>query len=387
MVSMALKSRLPDLNVCPLDRITGFCFVTLVFFGMLMVASASTEISSRLHDNAFWLFSKHVAFVCAGLIAAGVTLMIPIRVWQRMDWVLLLVAMILLVAVLVPGLGREVNGSTRWIPLGPVSIQSAEFAKLFAIVYMAGYLARRQNEVQERALNFIKPLILMSLLVFLLLAQPDFGSAVVIMSAVMGMIYLAEVPVRGFFPVILIGFLVALGIALLQPYRLERFATFINPWEYQYDAGYQLTQALIAFGRGELIGVGLGNSIQKLFYLPEAHTDFLFSIIAEELGVPGAILLSSLFVVIVLRGIFIGVKARAMKLPFNAYLAFGASLLIGVQALINLGVNLGILPTKGLTLPLVSFGGNSLVVSCVLVALLLRVEYESGVKKRHGKNG
>ncbi|MDH5738636.1 MAG: FtsW/RodA/SpoVE family cell cycle protein, partial [Gammaproteobacteria bacterium] len=213
--------------------------------------------------------------------------------------------------------------------------------------------------------------------VVLLLAQPDFGSAVVIMAAIMGMIYLADVPVKSFFPVIVLGLAAALAIALLQPYRLERFATFINPWKYQYDAGYQLTQALIAFGRGELFGVGLGNSIQKLFYLPEAHTDFLFSIVAEELGVPGAILLVFLVSCLIVRGIFIGLSAYRQQQVFGAYLAYGVSLLIAIQALINFGVNLGLLPTKGLTLPLVSFGGNSLIVSCVLVALLLRIDYET----------
>lgn len=382
MSTMAMKSRMVEVTGCPIDKVTGFCALTLLIFGVILVASASSEVSAKLYENSFFLVSKHVAFVVISVVISLGVLAIPIKVWQRLDWVLLLLAIVLLIAVLIPGIGREVNGSTRWIPLGPVSIQGSEFAKVFSVIYMSGYLVRRSAQVQEFLSSFLQPLFLMSLLVILLLKQPDFGAAIVIMGAVMGMTFLADVPFRRFLPVIFLLLILSLVIALWQPYRLERFSAFINPWEHQYGSGYQLTQALIAFGRGEVVGVGLGNSIQKLFFLPEAHTDFLFSIVSEELGILGAIALVTLITCLVVRGIFIGTRARQQNLDFHANLAFGASLLIGIQSLINLGVNVGMLPTKGLTLPLVSFGGNSLIVSCILVAILLRIDYETRLSTR-----
>ncbi|MFN3237902.1 MAG: putative peptidoglycan glycosyltransferase FtsW [Pseudomonadales bacterium] len=249
--------------------------------------------------------------------------------------------------------------------------------KLFSIVYVAGYLVRRKDDVMQSIAGFVKPLMLIGLMVLLLLEQPDFGASVVIMAAVMGMIFLAGVPFRHFLPLITAFVALTFVIARWQPYRLERLTSFADPWAHQFDGGYQLTQALIAFGRGEWFGLGLGNSIQKLFFLPEAHTDFLFSILAEELGVVGASLLVAAFFTLVIRALLIGRAAHMQGKEFHAYMAYGIGLLLGIQAAINIGVNVGLLPTKGLTLPLVSFGGNSLIVSCLLIGILLRIEYES----------
>ncbi len=370
----------------PLDPYVAGIASLLLFAGVLLVGSASTEIAARTYGSSMHLLIKHVVYLGISLAVAAGALMVPIRAWQRLDMVLLLVSFVLLVAVLVPGIGHKVNGSTRWISLGFFTVQGSEFVKFFSAVYIAGYLVRRKEEVLTTISAFVQPLIVLGLMVGLLLMQPDFGASVVIMAAMMGAIFLAGVPFSRFLPLIALVFVVTIVIAQWQPYRLERLTTFSNPWDHQFDSGYQLTQALIAFGRGEWFGLGLGNSIQKLFYLPEAHTDFLFSIVAEEYGVLGAVLFIFLFFCMVIRGFWIGRNARRLELEFHALLAYAISILLGVQATINIGVNIGLLPTKGLTLPLVSYGGNSLIVSCVLVAVLLRIEYESREAAVHAGN-
>jgi cell division protein FtsW len=361
----------------PLDRLVSAATVMLLLFGVIMVGSASTEVSARTYGAPFDLAIRHGIYVFISLGAGAFALMLPTRSWQQIDWLLLLASFALLIAVLIPGIGRTVNGSTRWISLGFFTLQGSEFVKLFSIVYIAGYLVRRKEDVHESMLGFVKPLLLIGLMVLLLLEQPDFGASVVIMAAVMGMIFLAGVPFKHFLPLITGFVALTFVIARWQPYRLERLTTFADPWAHQFDGGYQLTQALIAFGRGEWFGLGLGNSIQKLFFLPEAHTDFLFSILAEELGVFGAGFLIFVFFALVIRALIIGRRAQLAKLEFHGYLAYGIGLILGIQAAINIGVNIGMLPTKGLTLPLVSFGGNSLIVSCMLIGMLLRIEYET----------
>jgi cell division protein FtsW len=371
---MTLPALAPDY---PLDKLVSASAFLLLLLGLIMVGSASTEVSHRIYGSPFHLAIKHGAYVFISLGAGAFALMLPTRYWQKIDWLLLLLSFALLIAVLIPGIGHTVNGSTRWISLGFFTIHGSEFVKLFSIVYIAGYLVRRKDDVQATLTGFIKPLMLIGLMVLLLLEQPDFGASVVIMAAVMGMIFLAGVPFAHFLPLITGFVAVTFVIARWQPYRLDRFTSFADPWAHQFDGGYQLTQALIAFGRGEWFGLGLGNSIQKLFFLPEAHTDFLFSILAEELGVFGAGLLIVVFFAMVIRALVIGRRAQIAKMDFHGYLAYGIGLILGIQATINIGVNIGLLPTKGLTLPLVSFGGNSLIVSCMLVGMLLRIEYET----------
>ena len=360
----------------PLDPMISAIAVFLLFYGLIMVGSASLEIGARTYGNPFYLLTRHAAYLVIAGGAAVFSVCIPIAAWEKSGAALLILSILLLVAVLVPGIGREVNGSTRWIGLGPFTLQGSEFVKLFVMVYIAGYLVRRKEEIETSLSGFAKPLVLLALIVLLLLGQPDFGAAIVIISAAIGVIFLAGVPYRFFLPLVALCVSSVALIATLQPYRLARLTAFADPWQHQFGSGYQLTQALIAFGRGEWLGLGLGNSIQKLFFLPEAHTDFLFSIVAEELGVVGAGLVILLFTLLVVRGLAVGRQAiRAEKL-FHGYLAFGISLVLGIQASINLGVNLGVLPTKGLTLPFMSYGGNSLIVSCMMVAVLLRAEYE-----------
>jgi cell division protein FtsW len=254
-------------------------------------------------------------------------------------------------------------------------LQGSEFVKLFVVVFIAAYLVEPAR--RETLADFIKPLLLITGLIALLLQQPDFGAAVVIMGTFMGVLFLAGVSMKFLLPLVGVAAASLAVVMVWQPYRMMRLSVFADPWEHRFDGGYQLTQALIAFGRGEWLGVGLGNSIQKLFFLPEAHTDFLFSIVAEELGIVGIVVVVACFLVLVLRGLWIGRKAWLLEQPFNALLAYGIVLQLGIQATINIGVNVGVLPTKGLTLPLMSFGGNSLIVSFVLVALLIRVDFET----------
>ena len=348
----------------------------LVSLGLVMVASASMEIAADLYNNPFHFLARHGVYISLGMIVSAVVYQIPLRYWQQYSGMLLLMGFALLTIVLIPGIGRNVNGSTRWIGLGPVTLQASEVAKLFVVVYMAGYLVRRQEEVRERWSGFLKPMAVLSVMVVLLLLEPDFGAVVVMMSAAIGMIFIGGARVLHFI-IIMSGCIVAGGLAIaLAPYRVARALSFLNPWADQYGNGYQLTQSLIAFGRGEIYGVGLGQSIQKLFYLPEAHTDFVFAVMAEELGLVGDVFVVLAFVAVVLCAFSIAGKAKAQGHDYSCFLAYGIGLLIGIQAMINIGVNIGILPTKGLTLPLVSYGGSSLIVSFVMIALLLRIDRE-----------
>ena len=387
-----LSDSTPQLTGFPVDPLAFGIVVFLILYGLVMIGSASLEIGVKTYSNPFFLLTRHSLYLLVSGAVALVAISVPIQRWQKYDAALLAISFLLLVIVLVPGVGKEVNGATRWVALGPFSLQGSEFVKLFVTIYMAGYLVRRKEEIETSLSGFAKPLVVLSLIVFLLLGQPDFGAAIVIISAAIGMIFLAGVPYRFFLPLVAFCVSSLALIATLTPYRLARLLAFADPWEHQFDSGYQLTQALIAFGRGEWLGLGLGNSIQKLFFLPEAHTDFLFSIVAEEMGIIGAGLVILLFAGLVLRGLAIGNAARRQELQFHAYLAYGLSLIIGIQASVNLGVNLGILPTKGLTLPFMSYGGNSLIVSCMMVALILRIDYETrqlqtGNIKRGKRNG
>lgn len=381
MVDMASRS-VPLFRLKPdgVDPILITCVICLLCASIVLVSSASVEIAARTFGNPLYLTWKHLAFMAIAVIAGAITLMVPLRFWLQAGPVWLVISALLLGAVLIPGLGREVNGSVRWIPLGPFSLQGSEFVKLLTIIYMAGFLARHNDTVTSHIRHLLMPLLFVGGLIVLLLEQPDYGTAVVIMASLSGLIFLSGVPMRQFVPLVTLCLAAIVTLALIQPYRLTRVISFADPWEHAFGAGYQLTQALIAFGRGEWFGLGLGNSIQKLFYLPEAHTDFLFSIAAEELGAVGAIGLIALFTVFVLRGLWTGYRAQQDGEVFAALLAYGMVLLIGIQALINIGVNVGVLPTKGLTLPLLSFGGNSFVATAMMVAVLLRVEHETRLR-------
>ncbi|MDP3977574.1 MAG: putative lipid II flippase FtsW [Pseudomonas sp.] len=350
--------------------------LALLGLGLVMIASASTEVAAVNVGSPLYYMFRHLIYLVIGLGAAAVVLLIPLQLWQRLSGLLLLAAFALLVLVLVPGIGREVNGSMRWIGFGAFNVQPSEIAKLFVVIYLAGYLVRRQAEVRESWAGFFKPFVVLLPMAGLLLLEPDFGATVVMMGAAAAMLFLGGVGLLRF------GLLVALAVGALfvlvqtQEYRLQRLITFTDPWADQFGSGYQLTQALIAFGRGEWFGVGLGNSIQKQFYLPEAHTDFVFAVLAEELGMLGALITVGLFAFVCVRALYIGLWAEKAKQFFAAYVAYGLAFLWIGQFLINIGVNIGLLPTKGLTLPFLSYGGSSLVICCVSLALLLRIEWE-----------
>ena len=350
--------------------------LTLLGLGLVMITSASSEVAAAQSGNPMYHMIRHLVYLAIGLSAGVLTLQVPMAFWQHHGPRLMLVAFILLVLVLLPGIGREVNGAKRWIGFGLFNLQPSELAKLFTVMFIAGYLVRRQDEVREKLMGFIKPMLVLGPIAVLLLAEPDFGATVVLVGSCIAMLFLGGINLLRFIP--LAGAVLAAGVAVMtsQSYRMQRLTNFIDPWADQYGAGYQLSQALIAFGRGEWFGVGLGNSIQKQFYLPEAHTDFVFAVLAEELGMIGALATVGLFVFVSVRALYIGLWAEKARQYFSAYVAYGLAFLWIGQVLINIGVNVGLLPTKGLTLPFLSYGGSSLVICCVSLALLLRIEWE-----------
>ncbi len=354
--------------------------VLLMALGLVMVYSASIAIAegSRVsgHQPTYYL-ARHGLFVTAGLAAAAAAFQVPMRLWQRGALWLFLIGAALLVLVLVPGVGREVNGSQRWISLHFATLQPSEFMKLFAVLYAADYTVRKAAHMDSFRRGFLPMFIVMMVIAALLLLEPDFGAVVVITVIAMGVLFLGGMNWKLFAG--LLGLLVAGFVVLIlaSPYRLQRVIGFMDPWADPYGKGYQLSHALIAFGRGEWLGVGLGASVEKLFYLPEAHTDFLLAVIAEELGFVGVAAIVATYVWIVARAFMIGRRAASLERPFSALVAQGIGLWIGVQAIINIGVNTGMLPTKGLTLPLLSFGGSSLVATCCALAVLMRVDWEN----------
>jgi cell division protein FtsW len=349
---------------------------SLLAIGFLLLASASMGISDKWYHHPFHFLFHQAIYLLVGVIVIFFIKQVPLSFWEKISGYLLLASMFLLMLVLVPGIGREVNGSTRWIRFGIVSIQVSEFAKSAMVVYIASYLSRRRDEVRKSIKGFVKPLILLGIIALLLILEPDFGAIVVMILTVLGMMYLAGARLWQFIILLLlVG--VALGaLAVVSPYRLLRLTSFLNPWAKPFDSGYQLIQSLIAFGRGGVFGVGLGNSIQKLFYLPEAHTDFLFAVLAEEFGIFGQIIVLSLFSFLIARSFHLGRIATKIKNWFASYLSYGLGLLIGLQMIINIGVNIGLLPTKGLTLPFMSYGGSSMLFNCIIIAILLRVHHE-----------
>ena len=364
--------RLPEL-----DRWLLFAALALLTLGLLMVASASMPLASSHTNQPFYYLIRQAVYVATGLLLGGLALQIPVETWRRHAPGLLLAAIGLLLLVLVPGIGREVNGSTRWISLGLVNVQVSEAAKLFALIYLASYLQRHGAALQSSTMAMIRPLLVLGMLAVLLLLEPDFGTAVVMLATALGMLFLAGVNVWRF--TALQGLVISAMAVLLYSshYRRARLISFLDPWADPLNSGFQLTQSLIAIGRGELFGVGLGASVQKLFYLPESYTDFLFAILAEELGLLGVLTVVALYVILIWRAFAIAARAERLELRFASYLAYGIGLWFGIQALFNMGVNMGVLPTKGLTLPLMSYGGSSVVVMCVALAILLRVDQET----------
>jgi cell division protein FtsW len=349
----------------------------LLGFGLIMLTSASMSVAEGSTGRPFFFLVQQLLAVGVGILLALVVLRIPTDIWERLAPPLLVFALILLVAVLLPGVGREVNGSSRWLSVAGINLQVSEPARLLVLMYISGYAVRHRDDLRAGILEFLRPMFIVFVVCGLLLAEPDFGATVVMLLISMAVLFVAGTPLRFF--MLLCGVIASLLtiLAVSAPYRLARLTGFTDPWSDPFGSGFQLTQSLIAIGSGEWFGVGLGNSVQKLFYLPEAHTDFVFAVIAEEFGVAGTAILIGLFVALVWRALCISMDAAERNRYFQAYLAFGIAVWQGAQVLINLGVNMGILPTKGLTLPLISYGRSSLIITLIALALLVRIDMEN----------
>jgi len=359
------------------DRALIFVVMAILALGLVMVGSASINIAASQFDQPLHYFNRQAIYALIGLSVGWWAVSVRLSFWQNIAPLLLVSGIVLLVLVLIPGIGREVNGSRRWLPFGPINVQVAEFIKLFAIIYIADYLQRHHGQLKGSFFKVLAPLVLLAVAAGLLIVQPDLGSVVVILSTVLAMLFLGGARLDVF--AALTGLLAICFSAAVYfaPYRMLRLQSFMDPWADPFGSGFQLTQALIAFGRGDWLGVGLGSSMQKLFYLPEAHTDFLYSILAEELGLVGAMSVIVLFFIFIWRALAIGRAAELAGQVFGSQMAYGIGIWLGLQACVNMGVNMGALPTKGLTLPLMSYGGSSLVIVCVAIALLLRVDIET----------
>jgi cell division protein FtsW len=349
----------------------------LLLVGLVMVASASIGVSERATGTPFHLFQRQLAYVCLGFVAAAVAVSIPTAIWDKYSKVLMGAAFLLLLVVLVPGIGYEVNGSRRWLRLGIMNFQISELARVLLLTYIASYAVRRAEELRASFKGFIKPVLVLGAAAALLLLEPDFGAATVLMATGLGVLFLAGVRLLHLVVPLVLGVGAMATLALTSSYRLRRITSFRNPWEDAFDSGFQLTQSLIAIGRGEWFGVGLGSSVQKLFYLPEAHTDFVFAVLAEEFGLVGVVVVLGLFAVLVGRALAISRNAARAGLAFQSLLAAAVGIWLGLQVFVNVGVNMGLLPTKGLTLPLLSYGGSSMLVTLGWLGVLLRVHHET----------
>ena len=350
--------------------------VAIATLGVIMVASSSIAIGEDMHVGRYYFLTRHFMFLALGIGLAAAVMRTELKTIEKYDRFVLLMCAGLLMLVFVPGLGHTVNGAHRWINLGISNFQVVEAVKVIYIVWLSSYLVRFRDEVNATWGAMLKPIGVAVVLVALLLLQPDFGSSMLLLGVTAGMLVLGGGHLKRMLVPILLLLPAVVLVAIIEPYRLRRITSFMDPWEDQLGAGYQLSNALMAVGRGELTGVGLGASVQKLSYLPEAHTDFIFSVLAEELGFVGVCLVVALFSALVGRALWIGLKCVEMRRHFAGYCAFGVALMIGMQSLVSIGVNLGLLPTKGLTLPLVSSGGSSVMMTCVALGLLLRVSYE-----------
>ena len=382
--SMQAARQLPDnLHI----KISRYCDTTLMIsvmlllgIGLVMVASSSIEIAEKMTGDPLYYFKRQFVFVLLGASAGFVMTKIRLVHWESVSVLLLFFMIGLLGLVLIPGLGKTVNGSTRWLALGSFGFQVSEIVKLLLIIYLAGYTIRQDKQIRDSFVGLLKPMLILGVLLVLLLLEPDFGAATVLLVVALGMFYLAGVNIWKFGVLIIACVPVMVFVAVSSPYRVERFTAFLNPWLDPYDSGFQLTQSLIAIGSGSWMGLGLGASVQKLFYLPEAHTDFVFAVIAEELGLLGVIVILALFIVLVYRCFAIGRLAEIRGMRFGAQVCYGIGMWLGLQTFVNIGVSMGMLPTKGLTLPLISAGGSSLLAVCMAIGLVLRV-YVEGVTK------
>ncbi len=355
-------------------------YICLLFIGVVMVASSSVYVSEDIYGTPFHFASRQVIFLIIGIFATIIALSIPSNLFFTLDWVILIGSLLLLIALFFPGVGTEVNGSLRWIRIGPINIQPSEVSKLALVIYISGYCVRRLGEINT-TLGFFRPLIVLALFGLLVMSQPDLGSTLVLGALVIAILFFAGI---SFFQFSLLTSLMA-GLAAiavyLEPYRYIRMISFIEPFEHFRGSGWQLSNALLGIGRGEWFGLGLGNGLQKNLYLPEPHTDFIFAVIVEEFGLIGGLFVIFLFTLLIFGIIKTSLKALELGKLFQGLLAFGASILIAIQVAFNIGVNLGILPTKGLTLPFISYGGTSLILFMFLMGIVLRINFENKIIK------
>jgi cell division protein FtsW len=383
MSSFTLPSRgTSRATVVHLDTVTLGLIFSIVLLGLVMVTSASMSIAARNDGEAFSFLQRQFTLVIAGSIAATVAFVTKTEWLEKMALPLLALAVLLLIAVLIPGVGHVVNGSRRWIRLAGFNFQPSELTRVLVLIFIASYAVRRELELRTSFLGLLKPLVLVGAICLLLLAEPDFGAAVVLATTTFGVLFLAGARLRDVFALALVGVAAIAVLAVSSEYRLRRLVSFRNPWLDPFDSGFQLTQSLIAIGRGGWTGVGLGESVQKLFYLPEAHTDFLFAVLAEELGLLGVVVTLGLFLALAWRALYIAKLASDAGLKFQAYLAAGFGIWLALQAFINIGVNMGALPTKGLTLPFMSYGRSSMIVALAWTGILLRVYHETAQAAR-----
>lgn len=356
------------------DRQLVVLALALMAVGLVIVASASIPEGIAINNDPFMFVKRHGLFLLMALGISWFVLQVPMARWQHYNGPMLLLAIVMLVLVLL--VGRSVNGSVRWLPLGPFNLQPAEFGKLALFVYLAGYLVRRQSEVRERFIGFMKPMAVLFVVAILLLAQPDLGSVVVMFVTSLGMLFLAGARLVQFIGLILVGVSAVVTLIIAEPYRMRRVTSFLDPWADPFGSGYQLTQSLMAFGRGSWFGEGLGNSIQKMEYLPEAHTDFVFAILGEELGYVGVLGALFLIFALAIKALKLGHQALVAERLYEGYLAIGIGIWFSFQTFVNVGAASGMMPTKGLTLPLVSYGGSSLIIMMVAVNMLIRIDFE-----------
>jgi cell division protein FtsW len=358
----------------------------LLLIGLVMVASASIGIAEKETGQAFYYFRRQIIYVLAGLVAALVGVAVPTRIWEKYSIYLLIGGFVLLVLVLVPGIGAVVNGSRRWVRLGVMNFQVSELARVLLLTYVASYAVRRADEMRSSFVGFMKPVGVLGLAAVLLLCEPDFGAATVLMATGLAVLFLAGARLYHLLVPVVLGAASMGVLAVSSAYRLRRLVAFRNPWEDPFDSGFQLVQSLIAIGRGEWFGVGLGASVQKLFYLPESHTDFVFAVLAEEFGFVGVTVVIGLFALLVGRALKISRDAAAAGLTFQSHLAAAIGIWLGLQAFVNIGVNMGLLPTKGLTLPLLSYGGSSMLITLGWLGVLLRINHETQANARPATN-
>ena len=372
-----------DAVAADIDRPLLTTIIAIVALGLVMMASASVGVAEQAGGGSMHYLQRQLLFLVPAVAAFAIGLRLPLETLESLAGPLLLFGLFLLVLVLIPGVGREANGAVRWIPLGPVNVQVSEVARLFLLIYFAAFLQRHGAVLRISARPLLPGLLVLGIAAVLLLAQPDFGALAVLVATIGGLFFIAGMPLLLFLGLAAVAGVAGALLIFSSPYRLERLTAFRDPWADPFDTGFQLTQSLIAVGRGEWFGVGLGNSVQKLFYLPEAHTDFLFAVLAEELGLVGMTVVIALYAFLVWRACRIGGASLRAGRPFGGLLAYGIGIGLGLQAFVNMGVNLGLLPTKGLTLPLMSYGGSSLVMSAAALGLLMRVDLE---RRRAGRS-